>query len=190
MSYNSDSKRDRKKNGFMRFIKIVALMLATAAIAAVLVFAFGGLKFTNPFDKQINPDNLINVNTEGYIKSMKSGYGVSIDVDEYGAIKLSGKATKAYSVTVATVALDAGTYTISGVKDANTLDQFALRVNLPNGEAAWANTENDTFTLTEAQTVSVVLQWDKDYNFNFLNPNRKVEPVLVKGDTAGSFYVD
>lgn len=186
---NSNYKSNKRKFRLKHALKWIALVFVCVTLSAVVCFGFGGLKFTNPLDKDINPDNLINVNTPGYIKSMKTGHGVEIDVDENGVIKLSGKATKAYSVTVATVTLDAGTYTISGVKNSDSLDDFALRVNLPGGEAAWADTENDTFTLTQSETVTVVLQWDNEYKFNFLT-NNKVEPVLVKGEEPGSFYAD
>lgn len=184
-NYSSNRKQFRLKHA----LKWIALVIVAVTLSAVVCFTFGGLKFTNPLDKDINPDNLINVNTPGYIKSMKTGHGVEIDVDENGVIKLSGKATKAYSVTVATVTLDAGTYTISGIKNSESIDDFALRVDLPNGDAAWAGTENDTFTLTEAGNVTVVLQWANEYSFNFFT-NNKVEPVLVKGEEVGSFYVD
>lgn len=170
-------------------LKDIVLVILAVMLALAGVSVFGGVKYSTDFKRDINPDNLINVNTPGYIKSMKTGHGVEIDVDENGVIKLSGKATKAYSVTVATVTLDAGTYTISGVKNSDSLDDFALRVDLPGGEAAWADTENDTFTLTQAETVTVVLQWSDEYKFNFLT-NNKVEPVLVKGEEPGSFYAD
>ena len=189
-NYNSN-RSNGKKHVFKSLLRWIALALVSATLAAVMVFAFGGLKFENPFNKDINPENLINVNTPGYIKSMQTGHGVEIEVDKYGVISLSGKATDNFSVTVATVTLDPGTYTISGIKDASSVDKFALRVNYSNGGVAFAGIDGkDSFTLVEAETVTVTLQWCEEYNFYIFNPNSKVEPVLVKGDTAGNMYLD
>lgn len=173
------------RSGFKSVIIIaLAVMLAMAGVSI-----FGGVKYSTDIGADLNPDNLIDAKAEGYIDDMNTGYGVKIKVDDEGVIKLSGKASDSYSVNIASVELEAGTYTISGLSNTDSINDCALLVSYGNGGAAFAGTDSATFTLTETQTVTVKLQWAEDYWFSFLN-NGTVKPVLVKGDTAGDFYAD
>ena len=163
-----------------KILVIIGAILLVAALALGICSAF------NLFPRERNEANLIDISAENYIETHNTARGVKVKVDEDGIIKLSGKATSANSVTVATVALKAGTYTLSGVNDPN-IDEFGMRVMYGDGNIAMAGTESATFTLAADETVTIILYWCEDYNFNF-NANSTVKPVLVEGEVAGEFY--
>ena len=161
-------------------LKIAGIVMLCAIVSVGAVTLSGGI------NKELNPDNLIDINGEGYIKSQNTARGVEIDVDEDGIIKLSGKATSSGTVTVATVELQPGTYTLSGVENPN-IDEFGMRLQYGSGDVAFADTQSATFEITAVETVSIIIYWADDYSFNMFT-NKKVMPVLVSGKTAGSFY--
>lgn len=163
--------------------KVLKWVCVVLSVVATLTFINSS---TDIFKKELNPDNLIDVTAEGYIKSQNTARGVEIDVDDDGIIRLYGKSTSAGSVTVATVELQPGTYTLSGVSNPN-IDEFGMRVQYGSGDVAFAGTESATFEIMATETVSVIIYWADDYNFNIFT-NYKVTPVLVSGDKAGSFY--
>ncbi|MBE6576533.1 MAG: hypothetical protein E7653_00155 [Ruminococcaceae bacterium] len=163
--------------------KILIILGAIILVAATILSV---CSIFNLFPRERNEANLIDITAEDYIKTHNTARGVKVKVDDNGLIKLSGKATSANSVTVATVALKAGTYTLSGVSEPN-IDEFGMRIMYGNGNIAMAGTDSATFTLAADETVSIILYWCEDYNFAF-NSNSTVKPVLVEGETAGEFY--
>lgn len=166
-----------------KILKIVGIVLASVMLLGFGVSAFGGGNF-DVFDREKNDKNLVKVD-ESYIKTHNTNRGVEIDVKDNGVIKLSGKATSDYSVKVASVKLAAGTYTISGL-DEPDINEFWMYVQHSGGQAI-SGTDGATFTLNAEETVTIMLAWAEDYNFNLFNENT-VRPVIVSGDEAGSFY--
>ena len=166
-----------KKN---KIVKWICVILALIACCACITSIVGIL------NKEHNPDNLIDVKSENYILSQDTARGVKVKVDDDGIIYLSGKATSPGSLVVATVELEPGKYPLSGVDNPN-VDQFGIYITTAEGDSAFANTEDDTLEVTQKQTVSVILYWCNEYNFNVFT-NCKVEPVLVAGTEAGDFF--
>ena len=166
-----------------KILKVVGIVLLMAMLLCVGVFAFRG-GFNDILGKDRNEKNLIQLDS-GYIKTQNTNRGVEIDVNDNGVIKLSGKATSDYSVNVASVKLPAGTYTISGL-DEPDVNRLWMYVKYSGGEAI-AGTEDATFTLNAEETVTVILSWAEDYNFNIFTEN-KICPVIVEGNTPGDFY--
>lgn len=178
MSKNRYSSRGK------RIGKLIALFLAGVLLCTVL--SVGIVSLSNS-DKNVNSDNLIDVTADDYIRSQNTARGVEIDVKDDGVIKLSGKATSAHSVKVATVTLKPGTYTLSGVPDPE-INKMGLRATYGDGIVCNAGTESATFTLTQEEMVTITLYWAEDYSFGWLNPNSTIKPVLVEGDKVGEFY--
>lgn len=166
------------------FWKVLAIVLSVITLLGVFISLFGD---SMSFGRDVNPDNLIDVKDKNYIKTHDTNRGVDIKVNDDGVITLSGKASSDYSVKVAEVRLEAGTYTISGLNDPDVND-FRMYVAYSGG-SAFAGTDNATFTLAAAETVTVTIAWAEDHNFNLFTGN-KVYPVIVEGDEAGSFWAE
>ena len=186
------SNSNSRKFTFKRLLRIVALVLASAAVSAVIVFAFGGLKFENPLDKKLNPDNLLSYSD--YDKTLMiedTNYGVKIKWKDNGAIVINGKNNdntlddnEVRYYAFATKTLDPGTYTISGYEKAN-LSELGIYVKLPDqNDYIYADTKTDSFTLSEATTVEIGFYIGNGKYFF----NKTLYPTLVSGDTAGEFY--
>ncbi len=176
----------RRKRSARKVWKVLGMAVAVLALLAVVVGLFGN-SFSNPFEKDINPNNLIKVD-KNYIRSQNTNHGVEIDVSDNGTIKLSGEATSDYNVKLATVELAKGTYTLSGLDEPN-MDECFMYLNYGSSGRAISGTESATFTIDETMTVTIVLTWMEGCKFNIFN-YYKIQPVLVKGEAAGSFYAD
>ena len=160
------------------FLTVGAFVLALITCLMAVINVFG-----IDFKKEVNPDNLIVVG-DAYIKDLDTNRGVKIDVKDDGTIKLRGKATSDYNVTVTSLTLKAGTYKFSGLKNPD-LNEFYMYVSYGAGQAI-SGTDSATFTLDAETVVSVVLTWKNGYNFsNFFNVNT-VRPELVKVETTAA----
>lgn len=174
--FNQKGKRTFKKIGAW-LLGILCVALACAGVFAL----FGG-----SFGRERNPDNLIEIGEDsGYIETHNTNRGVKVDVEDDGTIKLSGKATCDYSVKVATLVLDPGTYTISGLD--SVVDEFELYAQYGVDDLAISGTDNATFTLDQMQSVDIMISWSDEHNFHAFS-GRTVRPVLVEGKTAGEFF--
>ena len=182
-NYNNENK---KKRNARRFWRTAALILVSVLLSVFAVGALGGLE-NSPFEKELNPNNLIVVN-DAYIKTQNTNRGVAIDVKEDGTIKLSGKATSDHNVTVTTMTLEPGVYTLSGLKNPD-INKFYMYLTYGAGQAI-AGTDSATFEIETTTDVSVVLAWVNEYEFTNFFVDTKVQPVLVKGESAGNFYAD
>ncbi len=170
---------------FNKIIKYAAVFLVGVLVCGVLINVKDS---SNGFlSKERNPDNMIVFeDNDTYIKTQDTNEGVEIDVDDNGVITLKGKATSGYELTVAQVTLEPGTYTISGCD--NTSSDFRMYVKYNVTDVAISgNEDNDTFTISEEQTVSVKITWKEDYNFGKL-VGTKIKPVIVEGKEIGDFY--
>ena len=169
------------------FTILLAVLIATTATLGI-VHASGveikGISEWEAFSHERNPDNLITMD-DSYIEDLDTNRGVEIKVSDDGVIRLYGEATEDYSVKVATVALEPGTYTLSGMDDVNVSEFYMYTV--VNGGQKIAGTDSATFTLTEAATVDITLSWVDEYDFGSIF-GTKILPVLVEGDTAGEFW--
>ena len=191
MSSRNDYEANKKKRRGKRFWSVLggflALLLCCTAVMTGISYATKGFTKTSWFDNTRNPDNLI-VLDDSYIKTMDTNRGVEIDVKEDGTIKLSGEASSDYTVVVATVNLEPGKYTFSGMDDPVIPDCYLYLTYGVAGQAI-AGTENATFELDSAQNVVIKLTWKEGTKFNWLNVN-KIQPVLVEGTKSGSFYAE
>jgi hypothetical protein len=177
---NQTTRNGKKNSGkLISVLKVIGLVILCATVS------LGSVAISKNFKHELNPNNLIKVD-ENYIKSQNTARGVEIDVDEDGVITLSGKATSAQTVTVATVELQPGKYVISGVNKPN-IDEFGMRIMYGDGNVAFADTDSAKFEITKAETVTILLYWADDYDFGTVIKT-KVEPVLVAGETAGEIY--
>ena len=162
-----------------RIAKRVALVLVAALVGGVM----GSMVTTNGgiFNRDLNEDNLIKA--ENYLVKDEddNDKGITVTVKEDGTIKLNGTAKEDDEYTVAEVVLQPGTYTISGVK--SDKDGYGLKAVFGTNEH-FAGTKTETFTVTTATTVSIVIYAVED-TFCL---NTTIRPVLVAGDEAGEFY--
>ena len=135
MSNVKRTKRKKFWKGLGIGVAIVAVLALIGGVAAV------GISST----LERNPDNLIKFD-ENYIRDTKTNYGLEVNVDDNGVIKLKGETTSNEELIVQTVTLPAGQYTISGIAKPN-LAKMVLRATLGAGEEAFADLGSATFTL-------------------------------------------
>ena len=170
-----------------RFFKTVALILVGAILGGSLLVVSGNATTPEFLQREKNEANLIEVN-DSYLKEGTNDNGVNWKVDDDGTIRFFGKSSTDHSIIVAEVDLDAGKYTYSIGKDnVNKGDWCSYVLYGGSGEAV-AGTDSATFEIAEAQTVKIVINWSKDYDFGTVL-GTVVRPVLVSGASAGSFYV-
>lgn len=180
------SKNNYKSKRRWKTIGKVVLVVLSIVLSLGTIAALTGSTFENPFKKERNDKNLLVVN-ETYIKTQNTGRGIEIDVKDDGRLTLKGKATSAITRTVQTLELQPGTYTISGVENPD-VENFMLAVSYGTGDLAIAGLESATFTIAEAQTVTVQLIIGKDYKITFAD--KVIEPVLANGENAVDFWAE
>ncbi len=166
------------------WLKIVALVMVGFLLGGIFM-NFTGTETKNPFKKELNENNLIEVDST-YIKTQDTNRGVKIKVADDGTIKLSGKATSDLVVTVATVSLEPGWYTLSGLESPDINKFYLYGVYGVSGQAI-SGTDSAVFEITEPTDIVIKLSWTEDVSFNIFTDN-KIQPVLVEGKTAGAFY--
>ena len=167
-----------------RRIGLIVLTCLLAVACAGAVLTAGGI-----FDKTPNPDNLLRMGKEGYeFADGHTGHGITLSYDDHGVISVKGTSTASGSGLLKTVTLEAGTSTLSGVKDPG-YDTFGLKLEVLGGESYYAGiADKDTFTLEAETEASVYLYWGAEYEVSWAN--RTVRPVLVEGTEAGEFWAE
>ncbi|MBQ8738162.1 MAG: hypothetical protein IJZ04_01560 [Clostridia bacterium] len=173
----------RKIFGNKAGIITVAVLIAVGLSA---LFGFITKGFTDFDVRELNPDNLINVEAYNDTLEDKRDDGLAITVSEEGEITVEGKNKTEADVMIAIqdVTLEVGKYTISsGVK--NT-DEDTYYLSIVNGEETIiADMEEDsTFTIATNDTtctVYIVVCAGENVDATF-------RPVLVEGSSAGDFY--
>ena len=165
--------------------KTIGIIVAIVALGALLLSI--GIPFINSM-RDRNPANLIKTG-DGYLKSKVTDYGLEVKVDENGAIHFDGQTSRNELLTVQTVTLGAGTYTISGIKDVD-ISKMYLAAKWGEGNIAYAGTESATFVLDAETEVTVVINifGTEDGENTISWANRTVLPVLVQDDEPGDFY--
>ncbi len=153
-------------------------------LVCVLVLGLGAKTI---FKQERNSDNLIKVD-DNYVETQNTYRGVNVRVAEDGTIKLFGKATSDYVLDVATVILEPGKYTLSGL-DNPDLNMCYLEL-MYGEEHVVANTDIAVVEVTETTECLVRIIWNEGMEFSKYDFMTffEVQPVLVKGETAGSFY--
>lgn len=178
-NYNNNNKQ-RKSGGVWKMVGIiVASVLSTCILLSIGSFV------KTAFEKEVNPNNLIKVD-ENYIKTQNTNRGVEIEVADDGTIELSGKATSDHVVTIATVSLEPGWYTLSGLESPDLNEFYLYGVYGVSGQAI-AGMDSAVFEVTAPTDIVIKLSWTEDVSFNWFS-DRKIQPVLVEGKVAGDFY--
>ena len=169
--------------------RTIGIILICVLLSVGLCAVFGAItKGFQDFDvREVNPDNLLKV--ESYVEGLDAERedGLTVTVDDDGVIKLSGKnkTEEAVQIVVQEVTLEVGKYTISS--GSKNTDEETCFISVVNGEETIiADTEKDsTFTITTNDTTVTV--------YITVNAGETVDltfkPVLVEGSEAGAFYV-
>ena len=179
MSKNYNNKQ-RKSGDVWKMVGIIVVsVLSTCMLLSVVSFA------KTTFAGEVNPHNLIKVD-ETYIKTQNTNRGVEIEVEKDGTIELSGKATSDHVVTIATVSLEPGWYTLSGLESPDLNEFYLYGVYGVSGQAI-AGTDSAVFEVTAPTDIVIKLSWTEDVSFNWFT-DHKIQPVLVEGKVAGDFY--
>ena len=163
-----------------RMLKRVGIFLLVAILGGLT--ASFAMTAANGFDRELNPENIIDVDKYTVKDGDSSGKGIKVSVNDDGVIKLNGEASENDEYTVTTLSLAAGTYTISGY-DSNSKG-VTLKAVYNGTITAISGTTYATFTLETETSVSIVITIAEDY-YCF---NTTIKPVLVEGDEAGDFY--
>lgn len=176
------------KRSFKDFVKIVCLVLLCAVVSVTAV------SLTNGFDQDRNEDNLLTLDCYESMSSRihETGDGVTFDWNDDGSVRVRGKnevedlpeeAVSYYDF--ATVTLQPGTYTISSCYKKAEDTTLGIYYEI-NGEKVLETAEDGVFELTEITEVVIGIYVGNDIYF----AGAKLCPVIVEGDTAGSFYAE
>ena len=172
-------------------MKKVITIIVCLVVGVFLTSMIGFM--TNSFDtnkdnwgiSQLNEDNYIYVD-DYVIKDQNSGDGYSIDVSDKGEIMVTGKNESGAAVTheIQQITLPAGTYTFTSGANGTSKNSYHLYLDNGEGTTYYADFGTNTFTISAEDTFKVYLSIAKDAEVN-----KTFKPVLVKGETAGDFYV-
>ena len=173
-----------------KFFKRPAGIILVAVLIAVGVSAIFGFitKGFQEFDiREPNPDNIINVEQYNEALDAEREDGLTVEVDEDGAITVSGKNKTEADVKIAIqdVTLEVGKYTISS--GAKNTDDETYFLSIVNGEEEIiADTEDDSTIAITANdttcTIYITVCAGESVDTTFY-------PVLVEGSKTGDFYV-
>ena len=177
-----------KKNTLKNLFIIGACMLATIFIVCMIGWVSKGtFDFSNTEDwslLEVNEDNLLDA--EKYtIKTLNTGLGYGIEVNEYGQIKVSGtnNSGEAQTHEVQEVTLPAGTYTLSSGAKGTSIAGYNMSIVVGDATYYADFGSNTTFTVaseTEA-TINIYINDKVEINQTF-------SPVLVAGEDEGDFF--
>ena len=167
---------------------IIALII-TLAVVAVGGFVTAGFTIFRPdeikdhFTPGLNEANLYTAE-HLTIEDTNTGYGVKIDVQDNGSIKLNGKASAEISKTFAMLSLNKGTYTLTAV-DGSNIASYYVTADVGGEEFKADFTPDNTFeVIADNTTVALTLHIAKDADVSGV----VVYPVIVSGEEAGSFF--
>lgn len=173
-------------------ITVLLCMLLTVALTGIVSLRTNN--FNDPqdlFTRDLNPNNLLQPGEDGnytLVDAKHTAEGLHITPASNGSIKIEGTnetLTGEYNeVPVAQLTLQPGTYTLSsGYKSASTATAYLVAEY--NGTTVEGDFDDalGSFTLDAETEVTISLRICPASNWNVT-----MYPVLVKGDTAGSFY--
>ena len=174
-----------KKNTKLSLGLIAIIVLCCTALLGIVAAVTDG--FQDFEFRQVNEDNLINV--DDYVSTL-DGYkqdGIKVTVNDDGVIAVTGenKTDNNIEIEVCSVTLKAGEYTLSC--ESRGLDDktyYLKAVNTNDVSVTVDSSKGETFKIdTETTyTIYIVVCDGEEINTTF-------KPVLVDDDEAGSFYV-
>ncbi len=177
---NGNQTNYKSKRRGQTALMIAGIVLIIALLAGIGVMAFSSMR-------ERNPANLIKVD-DNYVEDKVLMYGLEVDVNEDGVIKLKGQTSADEQIIVQTVKLAAGTYTLSGIDKPN-LNEVVLRATWGNGNVAYAGLDSATFTLDAEYEVTIDILVKGSEDKNTVNwQNKTIKPVLVADDKPGEFW--
>ena len=178
-----------KKKNLGKTIGLIAIcVLCCTAILGIIAGVTDG--FQDYEFREVNEDNLINV--DNYVATLedKRTDGLKVEVNDDGVIAITGenKSETDVEIEVCSVELKADEYTLSC--EAKGIDDKTYYLIARTGEGDTATTitvdseKGETFKV-EAEatyTIYIVVCDGEEIDTTF-------KPVLVEGDEAGDFYV-
>ena len=175
---------------------IIAVVLVAAAVLLLGMF----IK-VNGFGKKqvVNPDNLVSIEAIGkgnYAQQRgNTGYGITVNVNDNGAITMTGKATADLVYYVCDVDLTAGkTYTLSaGVSgqsrvtgaNASETGYAVVLKDLTSNNYVYAELDGTFEVPSGSSTYELEIIVKKDTNLGITGKTFK--PVVVEGAKVGAF---
>lgn len=195
------SKNNRRSSTFWG--KVIALVLVICTLFTTFVTAVGffseGFSNADPttwFEKDNNPDNLIQ--KANYIDSLidESEKGLKMDWKDDGSVVLSGKhddtsndASDYYTYAFVNVTLPEGTYVLSTGNKNCREDLFGLHYKYGSGEnfvQDYVGEDDVEIVLTEETTITIsIFAANKE---RFWGINSYIRPILVEKGNAVEFY--
>ncbi len=169
-----------------RILTVVAMLLICVAATSLIGSVSGG--FTKKINewtlRDRNPDNLLT----GKFSEYNGGDGFTVTSRSDGTLVLDGEylASGTQTVTVETVTLSAGTYTLSGAPKGGNYTYY-LQVTSDSNVLAKGDgfdSTDGTFTLSSSGTVTVSLVVSSGVEYK----NVLIRPVLNEGKEAIDFY--
>ena len=161
-------------------IATVALCLVAVCLVGWLTVGFSDFDVRDRFDKVRNEANEIDL-TQVSLKSGRHESGLKVEVDELGAVTLSGTVTEDVTLTYASLTLPAGDYVLTGAEEGSK-GTYCLSVEI--GEDKILGDWPGEFTVSQSGIVNVKITVSKDTTLR----NVKILPVITEGDEAVDFY--
>lgn len=167
---------------------VVALLVIILAISAIGFATDGFNKNTDKWGiREVNEKNFIKA-SEYTVKNGALAEGLNVTVSNNGEITVNGKNNSSVvtKIEVQNVTLGPGTYTFSSGSDKTSTGTYFMSMEKSGGTESYTAdfVGQCTFTL-DAETEFVVyicVQSGIEINTTF-------KPVIVEGESAGSFYV-
>lgn len=169
-----------KSHQWLSIVCLVLICILCTGIISRLTEGFTNFDAKDIFAKKRNEENLLPSDYVGNFGNL--GVGVLATAKEDGSILLEGTCTESTKITLATVTLPAGTYTLSGVSNATKSTCW-----LSASESAWIGdiSGSDKITLSSEKAVTFYLNVAIGTTFE---DGYTVYPVVNAGDTAVEFY--
>lgn len=167
----------------MRFTKSAKKTIWTI-VAIALVIVCIGLVVKGPvsiLSRERNPENLIKLDSIELKTGKSATSDVQVDVDENGVVKLNGTVSADEDLVYASVELKAGKYMLTGAKDGS---QRTYYLALKNGAEEYRSDLEGVISISSTTTFDVIIHVEDGTELK----NVKIMPVLVEGETAGTFY--
>lgn len=180
-----------RKNKWLTIVLVIlatALVVGTLAASTTLIAQVGNNSLGGI--REVNEDNLIEIEDYEDLDGEKTN-GIKVTVKEDGTIILNGEAEADISFTIKTFAADHAMitkpdddgYTLCGIT-AGSLETVYLQVAQAENVLARSTKYGANFTAEAVAEVVVTIEIAEGTELD----NIKINPVVVPGSTAQSFY--
>lgn len=165
-------------------LKSIAIILAIVTALGAVGFVSGLVvidqdKSDEYFARKVNEDNLYQSATVTLVDS-NDGRGISVDVNEKnGVITLNGNASEDITLTVGTVTLEAGEYTLTAIKNGG-LNSIYMSAGAVNFDFTPDNVLKPTSTTT--YTLTIVIKEGTELK------NLAVMPIIASGTESVEYF--